>query len=362
MPKKFILVLIIAQSILMFYHWVIYKLLLSYFPQLNSSHNLVLYISLILSLSFLAFSTICHYFENTLLRIGYILSTIWLVFSLYFLLGGAIISILNLVSLVNITILGSISTSIAISLTIYGLINARIIRVTKVRVTLPNLPDYWKNKTAIVAADLHFGQVLKQGTAKKVVKKINSLNPEIVLIPGDFYDGMHNNFEHPANEFKHIKAPSGSFFSSGNHELYAGYKLCEQAIKNAGIKILENKVIELKGLQIIGLAYASETNQSVAIQLEKIKFKKNLPSVLLKHVPNHLNAVEKAGVNLQLSGHTHLGQVWPFRYITKKVFKGFDYGLNKLGNLQVLTSSGVGTWGPPMKVFTKSELVEITFI
>lgn len=362
MPKKFILVLIIAQSILLFYHWVIYKLLLNYFPILNNYSSLVLNTCLILSLTFLLFSTTCHYFENAILRACYIVSTIWLVFSLYFLLGGAIATILYLLPFTNITILGSIFTLTAFILVAYGLINARVVRVTKYNIKLPNLPQYWKNKKAVVAADLHFGQVLKHRTAKKIVKLINSLSPEIVLIPGDFYDGMHNNFQHPANEFKHIKAPSGSYFSSGNHELYAGYELCEQAIKNAGITILENKVEEVKGLQIIGLAYTHETNQSVTEHLEKIPFNKNLPTILLKHVPNHIHSVEKSGINLQLSGHTHLGQIWPFKYITKKVFKGFDYGLNTYGSLQVLTSSGVGTWGPPLRVFTKSEIVEITFI
>ena len=85
------------------------------------------------------------------------------------------------------------------------------------------------------------------------------------------------------------------------------------------------------------------------------------PSILLKHIPDHREAVEKSGINFQISGHTHHGQIWPFRYITKKIFKGFDYGLKSLNNLQIYTSSGVGTWGPPLRIFTKSELIKITF-
>jgi hypothetical protein len=96
-------------------------------------------------------------------------------------------------------------------------------------------------------------------------------------------------------------------------------------------------------------------------RLAKIGIDVNRPSVLLKHIPDHLSAVEKAGVSLQLSGHTHLAQVWPLMYITRKVFKGYDYGLKKIGKMQIYTSCGVGTWGPPLRVFTKSEIVKIIF-
>src|SRR5581483_4104212 len=101
----------------------------------------------------------------------------------------------------------------------------------------------------------HFGHILKQGFGKKIVNKINSHKPEIVFIPGDFYDGEHTNFQELADEFKKIEAPLGIYYCSGNHEMYAGYTECEAAIKKAGIHILEDRLTEVHGLQILGLAY-----------------------------------------------------------------------------------------------------------
>lgn len=152
----------------------------------------------------------------------------------------------------------------------------------------------------------------------------------------------------------------GIYYVTGNHEAIAGYKICEDALQSAGVHILENQKVEVEGLQIGGLAYTHETDQSVRETLNTLNLDPSKPSILLKHIPSHVEEVAKAGVSLMLSGHTHQAQVWPFRYITQKVFKGFDYGLKTLNQLQVYTSSGVGTWGPPVRIFTKSEIVKIT--
>jgi len=361
MPKRFIFVLVITQALLTAFHLLFYYVLLLFFPTLAAYHKTVFTAILLLSVSFLVFSVLCHYFENFIFRLGYILAGIWLVLGFYCATALTLALILSQVFNSGLEPLGYIAEGVGMALTLYGLLNARFHRITKIKVKLANLPEAWKNKTAIVAADLHFGQVLRTKTAKNIVKLINAQTPDIVFIPGDFYDGVHNNLHHTADVFKNIKAPLGIYFCSGNHELYAGYGACEQAIKDAGIKILEDTKVEIQGLQIFGLAYKSETDEEVEERLKNIGVDASKPSLLLKHVPDHLPAIEKAGINFQISGHTHHGQIWPFRYITSKVFKGFDYGLKRLGNLQVYTSSGVGTWGPPLRVFTKSELVKISF-
>jgi predicted MPP superfamily phosphohydrolase len=86
-----------------------------------------------------------------------------------------------------------------------------------------------------------------------------------------------------------------------------------------------------------------------------------MPSILLKHQPDLLGVAESNGVSLQLSGHTHKAQMFPLSLITKWIYHGFDYGLHRFGNMQIYTSSGVGTWGPPLRVGTKAEIVRITF-
>jgi uncharacterized protein len=360
MPKKFIFVLITFQVLLTFLHWLVYKLFLYFFPQLLPQHVLLLVILILLSVSFLCFSALSYKRDNPVLVVGYILAGTWLICGFYLTAALTVALIIYLILGVNITLLGLSAVCICILLTIYGLINARTVRLIKLNIKLPNLPEVWRGKILVMVSDLHLGQVLRSGTAKKIVKLINEQKPEIVLIPGDFYDGVHTDFLALAAPFKNISAPLGTYFCSGNHEVYAGYEMCEQSLQSAKVKILEDEKIEIQGLQILGLAYKNETAESVAHRLKNIGLNTNKPSILLKHVPNHLSATAASGINLQLSGHTHLGQVWPFRYITKKVFKGFDYGLKSLGSMQIYTSSGVGTWGPPLRVFTNSEIIKIT--
>jgi predicted MPP superfamily phosphohydrolase len=115
-------------------------------------------------------------------------------------------------------------------------------------------------------------------------------------------------------------------------------------------------------IQIVGVDYRTTTNSdSYTKVLDSLHIDKNIPSILLKHTPMHIDIAEQAGISLQLSGHSHKAQMFPFSLLTRFIFKGFDYGLKRLNNMQVYTSSGVGTWGPPVRVGTKSEIVRIHF-
>jgi len=361
MNKKIIIFLAVAQSILVLFNLIIFGLLITFFPGLEAHKTALLIILLLLAVSFLVFSILTFKRENPILRIGYILSSIWTVSSFYFVLASLMALIIYLFYPVNLSFFGLIAILVSAAMSIYGIINARIIRLTKIKITLPNLLAFWKGKSAIMVSDLHLGQILKTGFAKKIVKLVNRENPEIVFIPGDFYDGVHTDFQSLADEFKKINAPQGVYFCSGNHELTAGYGQCEQALKNVGVKILENQKAEINGLQIAGVAFKHDVMPDLAQTLKNLGLEKNKPSILLKHTPLQLKEVEEAGFNMALCGHTHRGQVWPGSLITKGIFKGFDYGLKTFKNLVVYTSSGAGTWGPPMKIFSKPEIVKIIF-
>ena len=361
MPKRFLYFVVIAQGILTAVHLVIYELAILFFPFALQHYLIILILLVALSLSFFGFLILTHFYDHFILNWGNILASVWVVFGLYFLFASTAALIVYLIFNSHLYPLGCLAFTVSLLLTVYGLINARIVRLTKITVGLPNLPDFWQGKTALVASDLHLGQILGNSFAKKIVNIINSQKPEVVFLPGDFFDGTLEDFPALANEFKAVEAPLGMYFCSGNHELFAGYEHCETAIKNAGIKILENQTVEVQGLQIAGVAYKAETMADLPQTLDNLKIDKNRPSILLKHVPSQVKEVADAGINFMLCGHSHHGQVWPGRYITKAVFKGFDYGLRRLNDLQVYTSSGAGTWGPPMRVFTKAEVVKITF-
>ena len=360
-PKGFVYFLLFTQGVLTLGHVAFYKALLFFFPSFSAYHKSLFVALMLLSVSFLALTFILVRWQNLFLRISYVLAGVWAVTWFYFMLATTVACVVLLIfPSVSRELLQALFLVSAL-LSAYGVVNARVIRTKNIRVKLPNLPEYWKGKSAALVTDIHLGEVLNVGFAKRVLVAVSKLQSDIVFIPGDFYDGMHKSFHTLANVFKDFKSQHGTFFVSGNHELYSGYERCEEAIRDAGIKILENQKIEIQGLQIAGVAYASETGESLRNILQSLNLDRTTPSILLKHVPSHVDVVEQSGISLMLSGHTHLGQIWPFRYITHRIFKGFDYGLKRLKNLQVYTSSGVGTWGPPVRIFTPSEIVKITF-
>jgi hypothetical protein len=243
-----------------------------------------------------------------------------------------------------------------------GLVNARLIRERRVAVSLPGLPDSWRGRTALLMSDLHLGNVNGAGFARRIAKIAQRVDPSIIFIAGDLYDGSLVDAVRLARPLFALQAPLGVYFAEGNHEDYgdaAGY--CA-ALRGGGIQVLRSEVIDIEGVNIIGVPYADSVYpMHFATFLEGLQLDPGQPSILLNHVPNRLPITEKAGVSLQLSGHTHGGQVFPFTWFTKRAFGKFTYGLQRFGNLQVLTSSGAGTWGPPMRVGTAPEVILITF-
>jgi len=152
---------------------------------------------------------------------------------------------------------------------------------------------------------------------------------------------------------------------NGNHENYLGVDKAKKALEaNPKVKLLENQLVDVSGLSVIGLNYPSERDHEVNFS----EIIKNLPgfnsegaNILLFHEPRDIQEAKDLGIKLQLAGHTHKGQSIPFNLITHWFFKGFDYGLFKLGDYNLYVTSGVGTWGPPMRTGNCPEIVVIKF-
>lgn len=362
MQKRFIFALVVVQILLILLHLLVYKLFMGLFPELLPHYVGIRTTFLLLSLSFFVFAIPSYYYDNFFLRKGYVLSTIWMILGFYFLLAALMAWGAHLVFHLPFFAFDWPVLVAAGAFWLYGLLNARMVRLVEIKIKIPNLPPAWQGKTAVMASDLHLGQILRKHTARKIAKLINKQNPEIVFIPGDFYDGVHTDFTVLAHEFKIVKPPHGVYFSSGNHEAYAGYEQCEAALSHAGIKILEDEKVEVHGLQIAGLAYRTETAESIKDRIHALGLHNHLPTILLKHVPSHVHAVAETDlVDLQLSGHTHLGQIWPFGHIVRTVYKNYAYGFHKTGRMHLYTSSGVGTWGPPLRLAATPEIIKIIF-
>jgi predicted MPP superfamily phosphohydrolase len=264
----------------------------------------------------------------------------------------------------NQKLLFEILFGLALIASLYGFINGSTIRTTQINLQLPNLPEHWKGKSAIWVSDMHLGHVRNNGFAQQIANRISDLHPDIIFIGGDLFDALtlELDMDKVIEPFSRISAPYGTYFITGNHEEFFDNTPFLQAVRRAGIKVLYNELVDLEGLQIIGVDYQdSRSEEQFKTILQKMGIDRHQPSILLKHTPFHLQVAKEQGISLLISGHTHQGQVFLFRFITSQIYQGYDYGLKWFGNLLVYTSSGAGTWGPPMRIDTKPEIVVITF-
>jgi predicted MPP superfamily phosphohydrolase len=186
--------------------------------------------------------------------------------------------------------------------------------------------------------------------------------PDAIFIAGDLYDGTAIDEGRAAEPLSKLTAPQGVYFVAGNHEQFGDDSKYLQAVAAAGVRVLSNEKVEADGLQIIGVPYRNAVNGSqFASVLRDIGWDRNRASILLIHAPDHPEIAEAAGVSLQLSGHTHLGQYIPWSWMARRVYRQFVYGLSRIGKMQVLTSSGAGTWGPPLRLGSNPEIVMLEF-
>lgn len=285
---------------------------------------------------------------------------------LYLFFGAIVLGIiLTIGALTNTTIPIAISLAIfglSLAIGITGLIQARIIGVTNYTVTLPNAPELWNGKTAVLVTDTHFGFVNYAKFSDKVINNIIAINPDFVLHAGDFYDGPNIDTTLITSSWKRLTETIPVFYAPGNHEGYGTYSTFIQSARDANVVVLEDSMVMYDGVQISGITYRDgKENPEAAKAINSIGFDPTQASILINHPPTSLDAIDKNGVGLMVSGHTHNGQFWPGNYLTRAIYGVYTYGLHEYKSAQVLTSRGVGTFGPPFRTFNQAELVLITF-
>jgi len=365
---QIIIFISIVQFILFFGHWFLYKTLVFSFGLTNAS--VIFYLKVILgllSLSLVVITLIVSKYSNIFTKFFYILSSSWLGFLSFLFLAAisfwaAYFAVEKFSLPFDKKFIGSVFFVIAIGAGIYGIINANNLRITNISVKFHNIPEYWKGKTAVWVSDVHVGPIRRYEFAQEVADKIKMQNPDLVFIGGDFFDGGIVDLDDFVEPFSKIVASDGIYFVAGNHEEFSDDAVYLDAIKKAGIKILNGEVVNVNGLQISGVGWKdAENKQKYKIILDQINLDKNLPSILLKHSPTNLEMASEKGFSLQISGHTHVGQILPWNLAVKLIYRDYSYGLRKLDGMQVYTSSGAGTWGPPMRVGNYPEIVAIRF-
>lgn len=241
----------------------------------------------------------------------------------------------------------------------YGIYKSFNPKVTDYTISLP-WTHQMHGKNIVLIADTHYGNIYSEQDAQKLVKKINQLHPEVVLIPWDFFDGPTIDYQKVAEEFRGITATWGVLFSNGNHEEYHRTDEMLTALEKANIRILNNQSFVLNGVTFLGVTYhANETKSWLKNTLNSLHLEKDLPIILLKHKPTLQDTLKKYPISLVVSGHTHFWQMFPFNLVTLLIYGKYAYWLHSDKGLQSLTTSGVGTWWPPQRIGTSGEIVNI---
>jgi uncharacterized protein len=356
------------QTLLFVGHLFVYKTWMFFSLPATRSEARAFEVALaLLSVSFVAASLLAFRFDNPFVRVFYSLSAAWLGVLNYLVIGAiACWAIYGAQVAFGLPFwrpeIVAVLFGAAILVALFGIVNASWVRVRRITVRLEGLPAAWRNRTAALLTDLHLGHVRSRGFMARIVNLIRDENPDIVFIAGDLYDGGKSDPEKMVAPWKQFSPPFGTYFVTGNHEGFSNPSRYLEAVRQAGIRALENERVDVDGLQILGVSYRDSTDpQRFESILHDAELDRRRASILLLHVPHGLAITASRGVTLQLSGHTHNGQLFPFTWFTRRVFGQFTYGLNRFGGLTIYTSSGAGTWGPPLRVGTRPEIVLIGF-
>jgi len=364
MLRRFAVFLLVFQSILFLGHFLLFKTLLAAWGPVDHSTTMALGIALaILGASFLSTSLLAFRFSSPLVRIIYTIGAVWLgIFNYLFLASIAWWLLYALFSFLNLRAANSVSAFVffgtALAISVYGLINAAIPRIKHVTVRLQSLPKSWHHRSFALLSDLHLGHVRNRGFAARIVRIINQHKPEFAIIAGDLFDGTAIDAGRATEPFRDLRPLYGTFFSEGNHEEFRDSRTLLSAIHNADVRVLDKQIADLDGLQLLGVPYRDATHPGhFRSVLAGMQIDRTRASILICHAPDHPSIAGEAGISLQVSGHTHGGQFFPHTWFASRIYRRFVHGLSQLGALQVFTSYGVGTWGPPLRVGTHPEIV-----
>jgi predicted MPP superfamily phosphohydrolase len=260
---------------------------------------------------------------------------------------------------------------LAALLTLVGLANAR--RTAKVRtvdIPIDGLPAALHGFTIAQISDLHVGATIKRRYVEAIVDAVNGFEPDMIAVTGDLVDGSVSRLAGHTAPLASLKARHGAYFVTGNHEYYSGANSWIVEVRRLGLRVLMNEhvVLEHDGESIVvaGVTDYSAHHHDIAHRSDPAAALRGAPGdaafrVLLAHQPRSAFAAEPEGFHLQLSGHTHGGQFWPWNFFVR-LQQPYTAGLRRLGALWVYTSRGTGYWGPPKRIGAPSEITRLRLV
>ncbi|MBP1679712.1 MAG: putative phosphohydrolase [Proteobacteria bacterium] len=231
------------------------------------------------------------------------------------------------------------------------------------RIGIKNLPTSFENFTIVHLSDLHVNAKTPLHALENLVTKINERDIDMVALTGDLFDARAKYIKEPLEILSRIKHPV--YFVSGNHDLAYTRKQLTSEVSKLGFTLLDNRIITLnrgdESLQLIGLSDAFSRYFGIKRHEKELFAQLNtkLPSILLAHQPKDIRFAQQFSVDLQLSGHTHGGQIYPFGYIVR-LFQPYIKGLHRQGKTQIFVTTGYGSWGFDFRFNAPSEVVIVT--
>lgn len=292
------------------------------------------------------------------------IATILMGFYLYLVLSVIVIDLAQFVVKMPPISFGMSSLVLAIVVSGAGIWKSSNINITNIEVPVKGLTEELK---AVHLTDIHIGHFRTNGFIQRIIKKTNAEEPEIVFFTGDYLDSKYALDLKFFEPLKQLNAPV--YFVDGNHDKATNTASIKKLMREVGVNVLENEVISYNGLQVVGLdhmladrksfdMHASIDAPTIKETLASLDIDKEAPSLMLHHSPNGVEYANQAGIDLYLAGHTHAGQLFPFNYLANLIFD-YNRGLHDHNGTKIFVSEGIGTFGPPMRIGTKSEIVVV---
>ena len=265
---------------------------------------------------------------------------------------------------------------LGLGVTAWGFWNARrTARVVRVDVPIVGLPAALHGFTVAQISDIHVGPTIKHAYLARIVARVNALGADMVAITGDLVDGRVADLQRHVQPLASLKSTHGTFFVTGNHEYYSGAHAWIDELRRLGLTVLVNEHVvlnhvraghETAGMVVAGVADYSAHHFDKSHQSDPVAAMRGAPldatlRMLLAHQPRSAHAASDAGFHLQLSGHTHGGQFWPWNHFVQ-FQQPFTAGLNRFKDLWVYTNSGTGYWGPPKRFGVPSEITQLRLV
>lgn len=377
--------LIFFSVVLLVYGSVNYYIFIRGWQSIPSGSWLRIYyipVFLFFSLSFFAGRILENYWISKPSEVLVWVGSFWLGAMLYFFLIVVLLDIIRLLNHIipiyphfiaayyekTKAVVALASLALVIAILTAGYFNAINPRIKRLNLDIEKSANGRSSLNLVFASDIHLGTIVGRKRFDRIADKINSLKPDVILLPGDIVDEDLKPVvkENIGESLRRLKAPLGVYACNGNHEEIGGVEEADKYLTDHGITVLRDSAIKVNDeFYLIGRE-DRDARRFSGIERKPLEnlvrnIDRNFPIILMDHQPFNLERAESNGIDLQISGHTHNGQLWPLDYITDAVYE-ISWGYKKKGNTHIYVSSGVGTWGPPVRSGNRPEIVNLKII